>query len=84
MCTDSKIRKQIVNATQEINGKLYERVPAPASKGCEGCAFRATSTTPCGLLGRDISCTEPRWVVFVEVGAKVKPEPDEQCGVGNG
>jgi len=71
-----------VNATQEINGKLYERVPNV--RGCEGCAFRATKYDPCGLLGSEISCTSPHWVVFVEVGAKVKPGPDEQCGVGNG
>lgn len=71
-----------MNETQEINGKLYERVPA--TWGCEGCAFRATHDSSCGLLGSDISCTEPRWVVFVAVHPSTQAEPDEQCGVGNG
>lgn len=74
-----------MNAVQEINGKFYERVPAPVGKGCEGCAFRATHDSSCGLLGSGISCTEPRWVVFVETSpTSAQAEPDEQCGVGNG
>lgn len=74
-----------MNATQEINGKLYERVPATTGGGCDGCAFRATHDSSCGLLGMDISCTEPRWVIFVETSTtSTKAEPDEQCGVGNG
>lgn len=65
-----------MNATQEINGKLYERVPEPTGR-CTGCAFYTPTDDirNCQLLGQD--------VIFVKDNGAV-PEPDEQCWVGNG
>lgn len=74
-----------MNATQEINGKLYERVPVEHGR-CTGCAFLVPKgQAMCGILGSKASCTQPELAIFVLAHKdKAVPEPDEQCGVGNG
>ena len=73
-----------MNVTQEINGKLYERVPEPKGR-CTGCAFYTPTDDirRCQLLGQDVSCTQPEPVIFVKAKGAVL-DVDEQCGVGNG
>ena len=71
-----------MNATQEINGKLYERVPVEDGR-CTGCAFHVPrGQSKCDLLGNKASCTKPDYAIFVLVRRAL--EQDEQCGVGNG
>ena len=74
-----------MNATQEINGKLYKRVPVEDGR-CTGCAFYDPKSDPlCGLLSSDATCHQPYTVIFVLVNKTgFIQEPDEQCGVGNG
>lgn len=66
--------------TQEINGKLYDRVP---SRSCKGCAFYGISPKGCDRPADTESCTSEEYdIIFVR---KMQlPDVDEQCGVGNG
>lgn len=73
-----------MNAIQEINGKLYERVPDKVGT-CSGCAFHVPDSWPKTCqVDQGVRCTIPGYVIFVEVLSDPRPNQDEQCGVGNG
>jgi hypothetical protein len=75
-----------VNEQVTIDGILYDKVPDSTGM-CNGCAFYKPNSPGfgCTVPNNPPSCIIPVTIRFVLAGKScAKPEPDEQCGVGNG